>query len=211
MNQADQVCDVDKTSSGPSADHVNPQKQFGISALFWLTFMIGLGIAYLHDQDSPDILIGGLVSVAAGMAVGAIVGSLAGRMGDAVFWATLIAAFGYIATAGDRAFDWEHRLIWAMVGAVTGAVGAVGFPKKIVPNAIACAASAGAVMFTFWIVTQRQSVDLRFDLFAAPLIGAAIAFFLRSLDWLDSRRKMPRYITATWLLVVVIIGSVLSR
>ena len=102
-------------------------------------------------------------------------------------------------------------MIWANVGAVTGAVGAVFYTKQIVLNALACAVSAGLVMFAFWIVTQRQTSDMYFDLYTAPVIGVAIAFFLRMVVWLESKRKMPRYITATWLLVAVIIGSWLSR
>lgn len=197
-----------------SADSIvdsNPRNQFGISALFWLTFMTGLGVSYLREQGSTEILLGGLGGVTIGLCVGLVLGMISGRISDAVFWATLIAAFGYIATVGDPASDWQHRLIWASVGAVSGAVGAVVFPGRIFINTIACAAVAGGVMLTFWAVTQRQTTDMKFDLFAAPVIGACVALFLRSLVWLESQRKMPRYITATWLLIVVIVGNSLSR
>jgi hypothetical protein len=66
-------------------------------------------------------------------------------------------------------------------------------------------------MFEFWISTQRQTTDAQFDLYSAPFIGLAIALILRSVVWLESKRRMPRSITATWLLVAVILGSSLSR
>jgi hypothetical protein len=194
-----------------SARRPNPtRKQFGISALFWLTFMVGLALAYLQRQDNPEILIGGIISVGIGLLAGFAFGLLTGKTADAVFWATLIAAFGYLATAGDPAVDLAYRLIWASIGAVTGAVGATVFTKQIALNALACAFAAGIVMLALSPLSPQNSADIKFDLYASPVFGVAVSFFLRILIWLESKRRMPRYITATWLLVVVIIGSWLS-
>jgi len=65
-------------------------------------------------------------------------------------------------------------------------------------------------MLTFaWLASIKTS-DMQFDVLAAPVIGIAIAFFLRMLMWLESKHAMPRYITATWLMVAVILGNVFS-
>ena len=68
----------------------------------------------------------------------------------------------------------------------------------------------GIVMLAYWAISKEQSADLNFDIFGAPLIGIGVSFFVRILMWLESRNNMPRYITATWLMVVVIIGNVVG-
>ncbi len=66
-------------------------------------------------------------------------------------------------------------------------------------------------MLLYWLVTSRRSLDLRLDLIAAPCIGGIVSIFIRMLMWVESKRFMPRYITATWLMAIVIVGNLLSR
>lgn len=211
MNDIDPLQNDETAVSTPADIENSKGNQFGIAALFWLTFMVGLGIAYLQEQRTPNALIGGMASVLVGLGVGAIFGWLSRRLSDAIFWSTLVAAFGFIATAGDGAIYMHNRMAWACVGAVTGAVSAVVFPKSFLANSIVCAISAGLVMLGFWVVFKNTSADMKFDLYAAPVIGICVSFFVKLLLWLESKRRMPRYITATWLLVVVMIGSAFSR
>ena len=188
----------------------SPPSQFGIAALFWLTLMVGLALAYLQEQGGLEVVAGGLLSLVIGLTVGLAFGLPTGKTADSVFWAMLVAAFGYIATTGDQLSNSVYCLIWASLGAVTGAVGATVFTNKVFLNALACGAAAGMVILVSSPMLQRNTVDITFDLYAAPMIGVAIALFMRIVIWLETKRRMPRYITATWLLVGVIAGSWLS-
>ena len=197
----------------PTTTQENTTKnQYGIAALFWLTFIFGLAIAYLQRLDAPSIVAGGIGSVAIGLVVGAIFGLATKKMADAMFWSCLISAFGYISVSSEPLFfQLGHRLAWAGTGAVSGAIAATVFPKNIFVNLILCALGGGIVMLAYWLISKEQSADLNFDVFfGAPLIGIGVSFFVRILMWLESRNNMPRYITATWLMVVVIIGNVVG-
>ena len=198
---------IDQPTQEPVTKH-----QFGVAALFWIPFIVGLGVAYLQRFDSPDILICGFLSVLIGVVVGLVVGYFTKKTSDAVFWGSLISAFGYISVASDPIYgDQGHRLVWATLGAVAGSIGATILTGRYFVNAVVCSLAAAAVMGTYYLFASHRSADLQFDLFGAPFIGFAIAIFIRLLMWLESRNRMPRYMTATWLLVVVIIGNMIGR
>ena len=72
------------------------KNQFGISAIFWVTFTFGLGLSYLQRMRAQDVVVGGLISLAIGMVCGAVIGWLAKRLADGFFWGTLISVFGYV-------------------------------------------------------------------------------------------------------------------
>ena len=197
-----------KDSTTPVA--TSKKRQFGIAALFWATFAIGLGLAYLQRLSAPDILVGGAIGIAIGIGVGLIVGKLVGNVFDALFWSTLIAAFAYISVASDPIYShMGHRLAWACVGAMTGAIGSTCFTKRLPLNFFVCGLVAFAVIFGFSMITSLRSADLTIDLNMSPFIGFAVAGFLCMLRWVEANHDMPRYITATWLLAAVIIGNLL--
>ena len=191
------------------------QNQFKLSALFWFTFAIGVGLAYLQRMDSPDIVIGGLLSLVIGLVLGGTIGLITGRLMDGLFWGTLIASFGYISVASDPIGRPNQRLVWAAVGAVAGALGSTIAPKNNLRSlaiaALAAGLGAGLVMWAYAAIEPEPYFDMKFDLFAAPIIGAIVAVFMRLILWLESQHQMPRYMTATWLLAVVIIGNLLAR
>ena len=84
-------------------------------------------------------------------------------------------------------------------------------PNRFIVNALICAIVAGLILGLYWLVARKHPLDLQIDLIVAPLIGVAVALFVRVLMWLESRRTMPRYVTATWLMVVVIVANLFSR
>jgi len=210
--------------SATNENAISPKKQFGIAAMFWITFIIGLVIAYLDQLgSSPDrehrfspesesmMLVGALVAIAIGGAIGFVIGKLTGKLSDAMFWGTLVAAFGYISTAPIPGYIVGHRLAWASVGAVSGAIGATMFLNRWWIRALACALGGGVPMIIYYFVGgNRLSHDVRIDMNAAPFIGVCVCAFVSGLLWLESKQKMPRYITATWLMVSVILGNLFS-
>ena len=56
-----------------------------------------------------------------------------------------------------------------------------------------------------------KSVDRAIDTFTAPFIGAVVAVFIAMIRWVESQQQMPRYVTGTWLLGVVIAGNLISQ
>ena len=194
--------------------------QFGIAAMFWGTFLAGMVMAYLnrlnlpgYSDDSATVIIGAAISVLIGLSFGFLIGKVTKRMSDAFFWSTLIAAFGYISTVSDPLYSFHHSLAWAGVGAISGGIAATAFLDRWYLRGLACAVGAGVVMMFYYIISggENGSTDLAFDLNASPLIGLAVAGFVYVVMWLESKQKMPRYVTATWLMVAVILGNIFSR
>ena len=198
-----------------SLDQLQPtvatKHQFGIVALFWTTFLVGLGIAYLQRLNSQEILIGGGIAIGLAVVIGFLIGVITKRLPDAVFWATLVAAFAYISVATDPNYDQLHRIVWAIVGALTGAIASTVFTNRPTVNAVINSLAALICFGIYWLVTRNSSVDFAIDLFVAPVIGVAVTIFVRMLMWLESQKNMPRYVTATWLLIVVILANYFSR
>lgn len=175
--------------------------QFGIAAMFWGTFLAGMVMAYLNRVSRPDaaadsskVILGAAISIAIGVAIGYLIGKLTKRMPDALFWSTLIAAFGYISTVSDPIYSFHHSLAWAGVGAISGGTAATAFLGKWYLRALACAVGAGVVMIIYYIITlytgiDKGSTDLTFDLNASPLIGFAVAGFVYAVMWLESKQR----------------------
>ena len=172
--------------------------------------MIGLSISYLQQHDHPLVLEGGLIAIVIGVVIGAVIGWLTGNLQDGLFWATLVAAFAYISVSRDPHFDFAHRLVWATMGATCGAIGSTVLPDRIWLNAILCASFGELVFLIYSVCSPAHTFDLRVDLIGAPVIGVAVSFFLRAIRWLESKQQMPRYVTATWLMVAVILGNLFS-
>lgn len=209
-----------KPADKPSNKSSSSKAQFGIAALFWGTFVVGMAMAYLDRLSRPDkstdsakVILGAAISVAIGLVVGWLIGRLTKRMSDALFWASLVAAFGYISTISDPIYSFHHSLAWAGVGAISGGVAATMFLDKWYLRGLACAVGAGVVMIVYYVITggDKGSTDLAFDLNASPIIGFAVAGFVYVLMWLESKHRSPRYITATWLMAAVILGNMFSR
>ena len=213
----DSVAKDAKSTTQPPAGN---KPQFGIAAMFWGTFLVGLVMAYLNRVNRPDtaadsstVILGAAISVVIGVVIGYLIGLVTKRMSDALFWSTLIAAFGFISTISDPIYSFHHSLAWAGVGAVAGGTAATCFLDRWYLRGLACAVGAGLVMMIYYIASggDKGSTDLTFDLNASPLIGFAIAAFVYVVMWLESKQKMPRYVTATWLMVAVILGNLFSR
>ena len=194
-------------------EHPQPsaKPQYGITALFWVTFLVGVGIAYLQRLNSEEILIGAAIGIGLAVLIGGLVGLITKNVSDSFFWATLVAAFAYISVATDPNYDQVHRIVWAIVGAFTAAIAATVFTKRPFLSASIGAVVAFGCLGIYWLVTRNQSIDLKVDLIAAPIIAFAVAGFVRLLMWLESKKKMPRYLTASWLLAIVIIANYFSR
>lgn len=206
--------DVDDPLFGDATSDVAPEPsraQFGIAAMFWVTFLIGLGISYLQRFDDPQVVAGGAISLAMAVVIGSAVGWLAQRLADSLFWATLISAFAYICVVSDPIFSANDRLIWAGIGAATGAVAATCYVNKPIINAILCAIVSGMIMMAYWWFSSGSNADRNLDVIVGPLIGTAVSVFVRLVSFLESRKKSPRYVTATWMLAVVIMANIYAQ
>ena len=167
---------------------------------------------------SQEVVIGGLITLSVGMIVGALIGKLSNRVGDGFFWGTLIAVFAYMSVIGISNYDAGLRLAWATVGAFTGGIsgaildrdGSVKIRRSDFKAALFAATAAFVIMFTY-ATFGRMTFDLRLDQYAAPLIGVAVVFFVKLILWVENQRIMPRYITATWLLVIILVGNTFTK
>ena len=194
------------------------KNQFGISAIFWVTFTFGLGLSYLQRMRAQDVVVGGLISLAIGMVCGAVIGWLAKRLADGFFWGTLISVFGYVSVVGISNYDLGLRLAWATVGALTGAISGTMLdrnakaPIQRSDFKVCLMAAAAAFVTMFGYATfGRMTFDLNLDKYGAPLIGIAVVFFVKLILWVENQHLMPRYITATWLLVIILVGNTFTN
>ena len=93
-------------------------KQFGIAALFWITFLVGLGISYLQRQDMPFVMEGGIIAIMIGLVVG-LVGWESGpspRLGGGVAMNLLIfLPFFFSSCPSFRFKKWEAVLCLMLI------------------------------------------------------------------------------------------------
>lgn len=191
------------------AQKESDSNQYGIAALFWATFVVGLGLAYLQRLESPDIMIDAAIAIPIALLIGAIIGLVTGNMKDALFWSTLVAAFAYISTASDPVYGSYHRFAWTVVGGITGGLAATVGIGKAWLNGLSCAIAAISAMGIYYYLQSQfgSGVDAQIDLWISPFIGVCVSAFVGIILWLESKQKMPRYVTATWLMVAVIAGN----
>lgn len=192
--------------------------QFKISSLLWITFFIAAIMSYLLRITPASGATDWWCFLVDGAVYGGIVGLLTRRFKDGIFWSVLISSFGFISVASDPVSDMFQRWAWSAVGAAAGAIGATVFVgnsrKSWIMGTLITAAVSGIVMFVYHYFVfpfRGFNVEVIFDMCAAPVIGGLVAIIIRTILWLESERPLPRYITATWLLVVVIAGNLIAR
>ena len=193
--------------------------QFSLQMLFWLTFNVGMAMAYLRSHG-PEVLGRGLLTIGGALLAGVVFGRLRRRTGEATFWAVLSSACALLG-ALDVPLDWAWGAVEAVAGAVAGAL--AGSPRSpdaagalVVGKPLRTAgatALAGLAVFGGCVLLVRPSggASLTFDLVGAPIVGGLLGILVEVITALERRGTLPRYITASVLLLAVIVGDLLAR
>jgi hypothetical protein len=181
--------------------------QFDLRALLCATAVVSMALAYLRSFDST--LMGSAAIVVAGAAlVGILVGWRSHRIVDSTFWGVLGGIFAFLSAVQVV----SYHCIWGWTGAVAGAaVGcvAVGRPlRTMLVGAGATTATFGFFVLAFY---AQSTGEIWWDLLAAPMIGAMFGLLVEIFVWIESRSKLPRYVTATVLMIAVCVGNLLAR
>jgi hypothetical protein len=186
-----------------SVDTSGSRPQFGLGGVFGMFFALGLYLAYLRQIDAAAALYGCL-AILMGLAVGGAIGLAAGHLVDAVYWASLCAALGYVATAGEPI---DFCMAWAGVGTAAGAgANLVDYRRPFLRVFIAGLGAALVMGGYLWIV-HGTVLASRFDAICAPIVGALIGVLIEVLQYVEADRRLPRYTIATWLLCAVLAGN----
>ena len=181
--------------------------QYPLQLLFWAPFNVGMALAYLRGYGHQEVLYG--LAVAGGAAVlGWGVGWPLRRAGDGLYWALLGALFAFLSALEVPPMLWAWSALGAAAGAVVGAVSG-GRPVR---TAVA-GALAGTGAFAVVLASQRPPLgtELRFDIVCAVVISGMFGALVEVFWWLERRASLPRYVTASVLLLAVIVGNLLAR
>lgn len=188
-----------------SEEHV--RYQFDLQALIFSMLVISVGLAHLRALDRAHVA-PGLAAAGAALVLGTLVGAVAGRIADAQYWSVLGATFAFISAVDIVDYHWA----WAATGALTGAaVGSIspGRPlRKMLAGAVTASAVFGFYALAFW---PGLPGEFLWDLGAAPVIGALFGLLVEAFAWLESRAALPRYASATVLMLAICGGNYLAR
>lgn len=190
------------------ADGKPQRPQFGLAAVLWTTFVIGLALSYLRTIDTETVFVNAIIALVVAIVIGAVVGWCAGRIADATYWSLMITTAAYLSVAGEPAPPGFH-LALATLGAASGAISGAIASSRIVLRIISAASVAGAVMIVFGVILLHGGPYLWFDLGAAPIMGGLVAVLVQLIMWVESNSNSPRYVTASWLLLAVIMVNLL--
>jgi hypothetical protein len=183
--------------------------QFGISAMLWTTFAVALALGYLRQVASPNMIGSAAIVMATAVVVGGLIGWPVGRIGDAMYWAVVIAAAAFLSVAGDPAAPAIFRYAWSMVGIMAGAACGAVAPRQLWRRIFFGAVAGGVGMAACSMAMPVHDLEWAFDLICAPIVGGLVALLIELILWLERERYSPRYITASWLLCAVIVGNLL--
>ena len=183
--------------------------RFGIAALMWSTLAIALALGYLRQFQSLALIATGGTVVIAAVFAGLVIGGPARRIADAMYWAAVVSTAAFLSVAGEAAVPNAFQFAWAFVGVGCGAVGGIFERKRLARRAAWCAIAGGSVMLAFVATSITHDVEALFDLVCAPVVGALVAVLIELILWIEEHHRLPRYITASWLLCAVIAGNLM--
>jgi len=169
--------------------------------------VISVGLAFLRSLNGAYVAPGLFVATGA-LLLGTPVGMLLGRVTDAQFWAVLGATFAFISAVDIVAFHWAWAGTGAAAGAAVGVTAGGRLSRTLLAGGLAATAAFGTYAAVFFSSSPRE---ILFDLAAAPVIGMAFGLLVEIFFRLEQRTSLPRYVTATVLMVAVCVGNYFAR
>jgi hypothetical protein len=186
---------------------VTQTSQFSLLTLFWcmLAWMLLLAYAKTTGRQGP---VQASVFMALGLGAGLLVGLVAGRIRERLYWASLISVLAFLAVAGGSLRDAGVFYGWGFLGAIWGALFPSRKPKHAWKRSVLFAAIGGAGMLESNILINRfVSPEGWFDISAAMFIGALLGPLSKTAVLFDAKNKNLRIVLASCLVVSVLIGN----
>lgn len=177
--------------------------------MLWTLLVIGMTLAYLRRIGTPAVFLDATAVVVLAAVVGGGLGWCWGRTSDAVYWSLVITVAAFLSVASRRAYGPMYQFAWSAVGITTGACCGLLPHGRWVWRILTGASVAGATMLLFLFTFPVRNIETYFDVACAPIVGALVGLLIEIILWLESHNKIPRYITASWLLCAVILGNLI--
>lgn len=181
--------------------------QFDTRTIFWLMVAIGLALTYLRSFGS-EIIVQAVLAMGGSAVVAIAVGWFFKRIADSLYWSVLGTVFAFMSAVGVV----DYHLAWAAVGAVSGAtIGSLASGRPV-RTMIAGGAAGGVVLGIYAMVPSWPKGQLfLFDVISAVVAGALFGALVEVFFWLEARSTLPRYISATVLMLSVCVGNFLAQ
>ncbi len=181
--------------------------QFDTRSFFWLMVAVGLALTYLRSFGS-EIILQAVMAIGGSAVVATAVGWSCKRIADSLYWSVLGTVFAFMSAVGVV----EYHLAWAAVGAASGAaIGCVASGRPI-RTMIVGGATGGVVLGVYALVPHWPSGQLIFfDVISALVAGALFGALVEVFFWLEARSTLPRYVSATVLMLSVCVGNFLAQ
>jgi hypothetical protein len=190
-------------------ERASSDSQFTLQTVFWVTIAVALLLVYAKSLGQEAIL-QSLVYSGTAMSIGVLFGGITRRWKECFFWVCLMTLLAYLGVAGGRLPTIAIVYGWGFIGATTGGLAAIDFPRKVWQGALFSGAFAIGIMI---VALKVYGVPIRdlvlFDVFCAGAIGAAVRPAVHWLKMYESQSKQSRLLIATWLTISVLIGNFL--
>jgi hypothetical protein len=186
---------------------VTQTSQFSLLTLFWcmLAWMLLLAYAKTTGRQGP---VQASVFMALGLGAGLLVGLVAGRIRERLYWASLISVLAFLAVAGGSLRDAGVFYGWGFVGSIWGALFPSRKPKNAWKRSVLFAVLGGAGMLESNILINRfVTPEGWFDISTAMFIGALLGPLSKTAVLFDAKNKNLRILLASCLVVSVLIGN----
>lgn len=170
-----------------------------------LAWTLLLAYARTTGQKGP---VQATVFMALGSGTGLLVGFIAGRIPERLYWASLISILAFLAVAGGSLNDTGVFYGWGVVGSIWGALFPSRKPKNPWKRSVLFAALGGAGMLESNLLINRLvSPEGWFDVSAAMFIGALLGPLSKTAVLFDAKNKNLKIVLVGCLVVSVLIGN----
>lgn len=181
--------------------------QFSLLTLLWcmLAWILLLAYAKTTGRQGP---VQASVFMALGFGTGLLVGLIAGRIRERLYWASLISILAFLAVAGGSLHDTGVFYGWGVVGSIWGALFPSRKPKDWWKRSVLFAALGGAGMLECnWLINRWVSPEGWFDISAAMFIGALLGPLSKTAVLFEVKNKNFKIVLVGCLVVSVLIGN----
>lgn len=183
--------------------------QFSLQTLVGLFAIVGLLLGYLRLYG-VDVIARCLAMVAVAILVGAVVGRLAQKTADAMFWGAIGAVFGFLAVLGGISYHWLLNYLWPFVGCMAGAGVAASADGHLVRRMARGALVAVVLIAPTVIAVVGWNPAISADLVCAAAGGALLGLAVELASRFERYTALPRHLLATAFVVVGIVGHWLA-
>ncbi len=195
----------------PDAAESPPSEfQFGLQALLMMFVLVAVLLSYLRPYGLPDMVRCSLLLVAA-LLCGGLMGLVARRLADALFWSAIGSICGYLAVLGAPLNHWTAQYFWPLAGGIVGATAACCGEGRRIRRAACCLLVGLGLVALYELSFFGFSGDRVAELVCAAGGSVLLALVVELAGRFEKYTAIPRHFLAIGFVLLAIAAHWAAR